>query len=443
MGLRESQELACDFLYEHDRAMILAPVGAGKTAIVLTTMADMLRTGVATRFLVVAPKRVCDEVWERERAIWAPSLTMSIATGTPKERLAAVLADTRVVVINYDNLIWLAEQKFAFDAIVFDELTRLKDPKGKRFKALETILDTVRYRWGLTGSFTSNGLEDVFGQCKMIDRGLLGRSKGAFLQKYFLLVNPDYGQWEPRRGALEQVMKEIRPAVFQMDAKEYYDALPPLRIVPILCGKDDAVYRSMKNDLKVQFPSAKAVAANGGVVTGKLKQIASGFVYDTKRWPNPDKPGKWLTSSTPITVGAHKYERLDALLESNQRANTIVFYWYKEELAELKKRYPHGESEVDVERWNAGEIELLFAHPKSMGHGLNLQFGGCHCVFLTLPFYSRELFEQAIGRLHRSGQKHAVWVYLLLAKGSVDEYEWEVIQGKADVSNAAQAALEN
>ena len=30
MKLREYQEEAADFLYEHDRAMVLAPVGAGK-----------------------------------------------------------------------------------------------------------------------------------------------------------------------------------------------------------------------------------------------------------------------------------------------------------------------------------------------------------------------------------------------------------------------------
>ena len=38
MKLREYQETAADFLYQHDRAMVLASVGAGKTAISLTAM---------------------------------------------------------------------------------------------------------------------------------------------------------------------------------------------------------------------------------------------------------------------------------------------------------------------------------------------------------------------------------------------------------------------
>jgi superfamily II DNA or RNA helicase len=45
LSLRPYQETAAVFLYEHDRAMILAPVGAGKTAITLTAMDAMIKDG--------------------------------------------------------------------------------------------------------------------------------------------------------------------------------------------------------------------------------------------------------------------------------------------------------------------------------------------------------------------------------------------------------------
>jgi superfamily II DNA or RNA helicase len=61
MKLRDYQDKAADFLYENDRAMILAPVGAGKTCITLTAMQDMLRYGFVKRWLVLAPKRVCTD----------------------------------------------------------------------------------------------------------------------------------------------------------------------------------------------------------------------------------------------------------------------------------------------------------------------------------------------------------------------------------------------
>jgi len=170
MQLRPYQDEAADFLYERDRAMILAPVGAGKTAITLTAMQDMLANGVAKRFLVLAPKRVCTDVWPIEQPKWAPDVPLAVAVGTPKQRAAALRSKAQIVVSNYDNIQWLAEQTLDFDGIVFDELTRLKNPSGTRFKSLLKVLEPMNIRWGLTGSFTSNGLEDVFGQCKIVDQ---------------------------------------------------------------------------------------------------------------------------------------------------------------------------------------------------------------------------------------------------------------------------------
>ena len=62
LSLRPYQNQAADFLFEHDRAMVLAPVGAGKTALTLVAIRDMLRDGHANRVLVLAPKRVCVDV---------------------------------------------------------------------------------------------------------------------------------------------------------------------------------------------------------------------------------------------------------------------------------------------------------------------------------------------------------------------------------------------
>ena len=442
-SLRPYQDEAADFLYERDRAMILAPVGAGKTAITLTAMQAMLANGVAKRFLVLAPKRVCTDVWPVEQPKWAPATPVAVAVGTPKERLAALRSKTQIVVSNYDNIQWLAEQALDFDGIVFDELTRLKNPSGTRFKALLKVIDPMTIRWGLTGSFTSNGLEDVFGQCKIVDQSLLGRSKGAFMQQYFVLINKEFGEWAPRVGALGNVMTRIKPATYVLDAGDYKDKLPPLHVIEVRCDMPDRKpYEKMKADFMVEFPDAKAVAANGGVVTGKLQQMASGFVYDTRKEAS-ETPGKFIVTQTPVWFSTHKFDRLEELLNENQRANTIVAYTYQEELAELKRRYPYAQTLDDkdaIQRWNAGQIELLLVHPKSAGHGLNLQFGGCHMVFLSLP-WSLELYEQVIGRLHRSGQAHSVWVYVMMTNKTVDEKIWGALHDKRAISDIAMEEL--
>jgi hypothetical protein len=424
--LRPYQEQAADFLYEHDRAMILAPVGAGKTAITLTAM-----SGMAARWLVIAPLRVATSVWPVEAAKWASTLRIDVACGSPEKRLAALQnfrAD--IVVTNYDNLQWLAEQDLSgFNGVVFDELTRLKNPGGKRFKAMEKIVKAIEIRWGLTGSFTSNGLEDVFGQCKIIDQSLLGRTKGAFMQQHFFQYNRGtHVEWEPMPGALQRVMQTIKPATYLLEPGQYKDTLPPLHTVevPLQMEMDD--YNTMKKDFVLQFGDETTIAQNAAVVTQKLQQLAAGFIYtdDGVRWLSP-----------------HKLDALADLLAENQRAPTIIWYQYIGERVELKRQFPHAVDVRDagaIDAWNAGKIEVLLAHPASAGHGLNLQHGGCRMVWLTLP-WSLELYEQAVGRLHRSGQAHDVWCYVLLTHGTIDHKIWAALRDKRSLSDIALEAL--
>jgi SNF2 family DNA or RNA helicase len=443
MKLRDYQEKAADFLYENNRAMILAPVGAGKTALTLTAMQDMLRYKFVKRWLVLAPKRVCTDVWPVEQPKWATDTPIAVAVGTPAQRSQALHSGFPVVVTNYDNIQWLADQELDFDGIVFDELTKLKNPSGKRYKALAKIVDRIDIRWGLTGSFTSNGLEDVFGQCKIVNQDLLGRAKGAFMQQYFVLVNKDFGEWEPRVGSLAQVMARIKPATFLLDAGEYADKLPPCHTVEMKCDLTDrAPYEKMKKDFVIEFKDVEITAVNAGVVTGKLQQMAGGWVYETVTTAS-NTPGRMNVSKTPIWFSTHKFDLLDELIEENQHDNTIIVYNYVEELAELKRRYPHAQTINDskaIERWNDGKIELLLIHPKSAGHGLNLQHGGNKMVFVSLP-WSLELYEQTVGRLHRSGQKHDVWVYLLLTNKTIDLRIWDALKDKRAISDIALEEL--
>jgi len=424
--LRPYQEDAADFLYERDRAMVLAPVGAGKTAITLTAIRDLIADGVIKRALVIAPLRVAVSVWHAEAKVWAPELNVGVCWGTQKHR-----ADTlknpihQIVTINYENLIWLAEHDLSFDIVVFDELTRMKNPSGARFKALSKVIDRIPIRWGLTGSFTSNGLEDVFGQCKIIDQKLLGRSKGAFMQQYFTLINKEYNQWVARSDALPQVMRRIKPATYVLANNMY--TLPQLLVVEVAVAMPD---RTAYENMKKHFLHEDIVALTAATVTQKLQQLSSGFAYDV------DQTGRWYSN--------HKFDRLEELLEENQHANTIIVYQYKEELAELKRRFNVAtlEDNASIDKWNRGETPLLAIHPASAGHGLNLQHGGHHVVFLSLP-WSLELFEQTVGRLHRSGQKSDVWCYVMLTENSIDEKIWMSLHNKKSLAEIALEELKS
>jgi SNF2 family DNA or RNA helicase len=253
-----------------------------------------------------------------------------------------------------------------------------------------------------------------------------------------VLINKDFGEWAPRVGALAGVMAKIKPATYVLEPGEYKDKLPPLHVVEVRCELED---RAPYEQMKKEFRALEITAINAGVVTGKLQQMASGFVYDTQRIAS-ETPGRFITSQTPIWFSGHKFDRLDELLQENQHANTIIVYQYQEELAELKRRFKVTTLDDDdaIARWNEGKVRLLAVHPKSAGHGLNLQHGGQHMVFLSLP-WSLELYEQTIGRLHRSGQRHDVWCYVMLTNKTVDEKIFAALHDKRAISDIAMEEL--
>jgi SNF2 family DNA or RNA helicase len=210
-----------------------------------------------------------------------------------------------------------------------------------------------------------------------------------------------------------------------LEPGEYKDKLPPLHVVEMRCDLDD---RTPYENMKREYVHEEITAPTAAAVTNKLQQLTSGFAYDA------NGVAQWF--------GRQKFDALQDILDENQHDNTIIVYNYKEELAELKRRHKLTtiDEENAVENWNKGEIELLAIHPKSAGHGLNLQFGGNKIIFLSLP-WSLELFEQTVGRLHRSGQTRDVWCYVLMCNKTIDERIFSALHDKKSLAELALAEL--
>jgi SNF2 family DNA or RNA helicase len=224
-------------------------------------------------------------------------------------------------------------------------------------------------------------------------------------------------------------MDRIRPATYVLEPGVYTDTLPPLHTVEVPLAMDMTDYETMRKNFVLEFGGdEKVIATNAAVVAQKLTQLSAGFTY-----LNGD--ARWLSS--------HKMDALADLLEENQRAPTIVWYQYKAELAELQRRFPQSvtlDGDDSINRWNAGKVEVLLAHPLSAQYGLNLQHGGCRMVWLTLT-WSLTNYEQAIGRLHRSGQRHDVWNYVLVTEKTIDEKIMDALKHKRSAAELALEAL--
>ena len=126
----------------------------------------------------------------------------------------------------------------------------------------------------------------------------------------------------------------------------------------------------------------------------------------------------------------------------------MVFYWFQHErdrlvaaLAESGLRVRVYQSAEDETAWNAGEVDVLLAHPASCAYGLNLQQGGHHEIWFGYPNWTLELYQQANARLYRQGQTQPVIAHLLVVQGGVDEDVVAALHDKGDTQESLMQAL--
>lgn len=448
MKLHDYQLVARDYIRERKRAALFLDMGLGKTATVLSALEPEHLPA-----LVTAPKKVAENTWGTERDLWRPDLSISVAMGDPSARSAALAAGADITVIGRDNLRDVlsgrSNSRRQYKTLVIDELSGYKTRSSVRWKTARKLTDRpeVENVWGLTGTPAPNGLLDLWAQIYLLDRGKrLGTRLTDYRSRYFFpggqLPSGVITHWVPRDETPDNVERLLEDICLYMSADGRLD-LPPVthnKIHVQLPPKVKQLYNEMKSELAVEIKdvfgeNAWFTAANEAVLSGKLAQISAGFVYVDEAEYND-----------------YRYTRLhsakvDALMDIVEFATSpvLVFYRFKAELEMMREKLPqsHTIDERDiVRRWNRGDVPVLFAHPASAGHGLNLQHGGHTAVWTSLP-ESLEEWQQANKRLHRQGQKSPVVIHVIMSDGSVDSRIYNSLEDKDAVQQRLLDYLES
>lgn len=429
--LRPYQVAAVDHLKKTPCAALFIDMGLGKTAATLHSFLSM-----DGPILLVGPIRVIETVWEAEAKKWPATkdFRFSLVRGSPAARRRALEADADIYLVNPEIL---EEALLArpYGVLVIDESTMFKNPSTKRFKILRKHLPKFKRRILLTGTPAPNSLMDLWSQMFILDRGeRLETAFYRFKSRYFEQVDYMGFKFEPRAGSEAIITSLISDIVFRVEAK---GNLPEREVIPNpievhLPPDARKLYAKMEKDAFIRLSQEPNItAANAAAATMKLRQLASGFVY------NDDGH----------TVAVHK-EKIDALRSVIDETGSpvIVVYQFQHELAAIRKAFPHGialtDKEWTQERWDAGEIPLMFLHPDSGGHGLNLQ-EPCHTMVIFTPSYSFERMAQTMARIDRQGQKHPVVFHTLRAADTIDDLVYQVLDRKERVqSNVLQMVKE-
>lgn len=420
------QTRAIEWCLNKPRCGLFLPMGAGKTVITLTAIANLKKSGEANKVLIIAPIRVARTTWPAEIDKWdhTKSLTYSLVDGDVKKRTRALEQDSDIYIVGKEQVVWLCEtvgKSWPFDMVVVDELSTFKNHQAQRFKALKKQVKKFKRFIGLTGTPAPRGIPDLWSQMFLIDAGTrLGKSIGSF-RKQYLIPERSNGyivySWAVRDGAQKEIESKISDVVMSLDSSECVE-LPDINYinVPITLPKTvKKRYDAFKKDLVLELTTTDVSASNLGVLCGQLLQFTSGQIYTHD-------------PSLPVdTIHDEKLKALDDLLTAANGEPVIIYYYYKHEkerimtlLKSKKLRVSCLDDEKDVERWNNHDLDVLLLHPASAGHGLNLQAGGSVIIWYTLPNFNLELYQQANARLYRQGQTEKVRVYHLLVDDSID-----------------------
>ena len=484
---------AWTFMRDNPFSHLFIDLGLGKTVSSLTLIAWLLREITSDKILVIGPVRVMTDTWPTEITLWQhiahlnytlireddddPRLKaaravdrrenpdrsferdMLTAQGVDETEILAKLgpthetrarhairaelahSSTNIHFINKEQLEWLVnlhKGKWPYRTVIIDEVSLFKDASTHVFKALAKVRRTpglITRLHGLTATPAAETYEHLWTLMYLLDLGeRLGKKISWYRERYFT-----YNKWamkfKLRPDAEQEILAKISDVCLVMKAEDYLDLEKPTIIQkPVrLNERQMNLYRKMETDFIVTLDDGTEIEAeNAAALSGKLLQMSSGVLYETAML------GDWETEDMKkVTrvhhIHDHKLDTLREIVESLQGEPVLVAYHFKSSLDRLRKTFPKAvvmdREGKCVKDWNARKIAILLIHPKSGGHGLNLQHGGHNLVFFDLT-WSLELYLQLIGRLARQGQKHPVVVQLLTAVGTLDEAVCNAIQGK-------------
>lgn len=451
LPLREYQQTIVDFVLANARCNLFVPMGMGKTVSVLTAIDLLLLTEDIAPVLIVAPLRVAVSTWPDEVRKWQHTrhLRVSVICGNADQRRAALRQSADIYVINYDNLQWLDEavgRAWPFRMVVADECSKLKGFRlrqgTQRARALGKHIHSKVARYiGLTGTPAPNGLQDLWAITWMVDQGQrLGRSFDAFLARWFrsIQVGADRHavRLEPHAYASAEIQHRLADICLSLDARDWFDIKAPITntIRVELPAKARRMYRDMEREMFLALDSGHEIEAfDAASRTIKCLQLANGAIYTDE------------TRTAFQEIHDAKLQALDEIVEEAAGMPVLVAYHFKADVARLQRAFPKGrvlDSDPETIRaWNAGRIPLLFAHPASAGHGLNLQDGGNILAFFG-HWWGLEEYQQIIERIGptrqaQAGHDRPVFIHHIVAADTVDE----LVMARRDSKRSVQDLL--
>ncbi len=439
----QSEGLAwMQFLREYRFAGILADdMGLGKT---IQTLSHILLEKEAGRLtspaLVVAPTSLMGN-WQAEAARFAPALRVLLLHGPQRAQHFEQMGLYDLVLTTYALLPRDEEalRRQHFHLLILDESQYIKNSNSKAAQTAALLAAT--HRLCLTGTPLQNHLGELWAQFHFLMPGLLGDQK-TFNTEF---RKPIEKLGDGARNAF--LVRRIKPFLLRRTKDKVAKELPAktemVREVE-LAGAQRDLYETVRLAMaeKVRAAiAAKGLARSQIVILDallKLRQVCC----DPRLLAGAGKKG-----TAPSAKLMELMEMLEALLAEGRKV--LVFSQFTSMLALIEEQLRErginyalltGETRdrsAQVDTFQQGSVPLFLISLKAGGVGLNLT--AADTVIHYDPWWNPAVENQATDRAWRIGQDKPVFVYKLIAKGTLEEKIQEMQRRKAELADAVLA----
>lgn len=429
------QKVTSQFLIANPRAIVTSDPGTGKTRSVADAYAQIKQDG---RMLVLAPLSILDVSWADDLRKFQPTLTFGLCVAGDREEPFASGCD--IVIANHDGVKWIQKELKknkklldGFDTICIDEFTAFKNKDSARSKAALEICQHFERRWILSGTPNSNTILDVWHPTLMCDDGeRLGRKFYSFRSNVCVSRHNGFGmEWKDKPEATNTVAAALSDISIRYALEECITM--PERVLSTRKVKlSPAVrkqYTQLMDDAVLYAGSQLALnAVHASAKIKKILQLCTGAVYNA--------------AGEVIDLHDDRYKLVMDLV-AERKHSLVAFNWTHERdamvvLAEtMGIKYGvidgsvSGKRRADVvNAMQAGELQVVFAHPQSAGHGLTLT--RATATIWASPTYNAEHYKQFNGRTYRAGQRQRTEIIHVAAENTLEEVVYDKLQTKLE-----------
>ncbi len=430
------------FIHDSGFGGILADdMGLGKT-IQLLAMTERLRAQGRLPnehpVLVVAPRSVIEN-WRREVTKFTPQLQAHVHLGPKRHKtVKAVRSAGDVIITSYQTLLRDTKVFTAIEwtSIFLDEAQAVKNPSTKLRKAIVQL--KAQSRFCVTGTPIENRLLELWSQIDIAMPGLFG-DRGSFIRVFDTPINQGSSE------RLDTLRRRLRPFMLRRTKSEVALSLPPKTesVIAVELGGDQ---RDLYEGLRLALSQGVRDALKERGVGGSAMVVLDALL---KLRQSCCDPRLVKAESAKSVKESAKLERLGEMLEdlAGSGRSVLVFSQFatmlelieaectKRGIGTVKLTGKTRKRQDAIDAFQRGEYPVFLISLKAGGVGLNLT--RADTVIHYDPWWNPAAENQATDRAHRIGQDKPVFVYRLIASGTVEERVIELQAKKRALTDAA------